>query len=141
MFLEIHPNFKSLAPNFTSVEDIELLNRALEKQHKLEMRTTPSEFKQWNYDEFVINMEKIDILYQFFHFEDQIQQINEFELIARIDDGNGMFYYIHLDACYNDSGFDCQESEGYIFICRNADLFMRNLYSSEYFVLPKKKKK
>ena len=124
--LQTHPSFKSFNPNVKNAEEIDdYLHEALHYQHTFEKRTTPWEAQQWDYEElqrFNIDLEKIDRLYYIFY--DSGVGGRNFQMIARMEKDEEQPIYVEMVASCDYTGFDCQGS-GYIFISKNANLFMK----------------
>ena len=120
-----HPHFKTVVPYITNVEGINnLVGTALDYQYMFHRKTTPLELKEWDYDElqkFEINLEIVDRLY--YIKEDCHSNGSEFQLIVRMD-YKGTHLYVELAASCDYTGFDCVGG-GYIFVSRDADLFMK----------------
>lgn len=127
-----HPQFRSFDPEIQDAETIEFhLGKALTHQMMFDKRAPPWELSQWadgELDRFQIKLSQVDRLYYFEHIDDENGQV--FVMVARMN-YKGRHVFVELRAGCDFSGFGCQGG-GYIFVCHDADSFMRTVITSEY---------
>ena len=122
-----------MVPNTNVMDDY--VGYPLLFQYMFDRRTTPWEKTLWNDEElenFNIDLEFIDRLY-YINYVETVEEIQYFEMIARMNYKEKKVYVELLAACTVDFGFDCQ-GEGTIFISEDASIFMQ-------LVLKKRNKK
>ena len=123
----LHPNFKSLDPNFTDIETIyNYLRYPFIFQSDFLKKTTPSEKKMWRerkLQSFKIILEKIDRLYYINVNIDDFNQEITYHLLARQNKGYKKLY-IEMRCVVCNKG-DEYNSKGLIFISFNLNIFMQ----------------
>ena len=126
--IKTHPNFKSIIPSVQNAEKMnDYLGEVLYYQYTFERGTTRWEMQQWDYDDlqaFEIDLERVDRLYHI-NFVDDCGD-RRFEMIGRMQCKEESFY-VQLFAR---RGFHCKGG-GYMFISRDANLFMKYLLKSK----------
>ena len=127
--IKTHPDFKSIIPSVQNAKKMnDYLSYALLYQDMFERRTTPWEMNQWDYYDLQaveIDLERVDRLYHI-NFVDDCGD-RRFEMIGRMQYKEESFY-VQLFAGCDNTGFDCRGG-GNIFISRDANLFMKQLYN------------
>jgi len=132
MRVKTHPDFKSVYSEITTNADMmdDYMSYALAYQYMFDRRTTPCEKSLWEdkeLDNFNIDLEKIDRLYYIYYAEEEMGWYGEkFRMTARMD-YKGRKVYFELVANCDYMGFD-----GIIFVCEDADLFMKIIITDKY---------
>ena len=129
----IHPNFKSLIPkvqNFTDIEQI--IYKPLLYQDGFSISTTPLEMRNWNdkLPDQLITIKNIDRLYDIGYIN-TINDDHYFNLIARMEYKNNPLY---VEMRAHDDNY---ESGGYIYISKDANIFMNVVLSGIYDIKTK----
>ena len=123
---DTHHDFRSIDPNVRDVAMMDgYLSEALFYQHMFDKRTTPWEAQEWDYgvlQEFEVKLEMVDRLY-YIHYNSDGVSGRDFKLIARVE-YEGKALYVEMIASCDYTGFECQGG-GFIFVSRDANLFMK----------------